>query len=198
MTQDEIIEIAQQCNLIGIRPYLDGIYSGALESFAKLVAAKAIAELESQGKTMKVEGPLHVVCQCDKCKTESQEPVAWWNDTATHIDLNVSGRGTPLYTYPPQRTESVIDKSAAIRIATSLGWSSQRTWIGLTDNEFNELYDRYVPLTCYALLIEKVEAKLKEKNGFAEDSSVTEQNICLKCRSFFCDHTCKTNPEENT
>jgi hypothetical protein len=38
---------------------------------------QAIAELESQGKTMKVEGPLHVVCQCDKCKTESQEPVAW-------------------------------------------------------------------------------------------------------------------------
>ena len=25
-------------------------------------------------KAMKVEGPLHVVCQCDKCKTESQEP----------------------------------------------------------------------------------------------------------------------------
>jgi hypothetical protein len=74
--------------------------------------------------------------------------------------------------------------------------SPQRTWIGLTDDEFNELYDRYVPLTCYALLIEKVETKLKQKNGFAEDSLVTEQNICPKCRSFFCDHTCKTNPEE--
>jgi len=33
-----------------------------------------------------------------------QEPVAWWNNTGTHIDLNVSGRGTPLYTHPPQRT----------------------------------------------------------------------------------------------
>jgi len=33
-----------------------------------------------------------------------QEPVAWWNNTGTHIDLNVSGRGTPLYTTPPQRT----------------------------------------------------------------------------------------------
>lgn len=40
-------------------------------------------------------------------KTE-QEPVAWWNDTGTHIDLNVSGRGTPLYTHPPQRTEPLI------------------------------------------------------------------------------------------
>ena len=56
-------------------------------------------------KTMKVEGPLHVVCQCDKCKAQPEQgPVAWWNDTGTHIDLNVSGRGTPLYTHPLQRT----------------------------------------------------------------------------------------------
>jgi hypothetical protein len=47
----------------------------------------------------------------------------------------------------------------------------QRTWVGLTDDEFNELYDRYVPLTCYALLIEKVEAKLKQKNGYAEEEN---------------------------
>ena len=48
MTQDEIIEMAQECKLIGMRPHLDGIYTEALEDFAKLVAAKAIAELESQ------------------------------------------------------------------------------------------------------------------------------------------------------
>ena len=41
----------------------------------------------------------------------------------------------------------------------------QRTWAGLTDDEFNELYDSYVPTACYALLIEEVEAKLKEKNS---------------------------------
>ena len=40
MTQDEIIEMAQECNLIGIRPHLDGIYSEALVAFANLVAAK--------------------------------------------------------------------------------------------------------------------------------------------------------------
>jgi len=45
--------------------------------------------------------------------------------------------------------------------------AAKRTWVGLTDDEFNELYDRYVPITCYALLIEKVEAKLKQKNGYA-------------------------------
>jgi hypothetical protein len=47
MTQDEIIEMAQQCGLIGMRPHLDGIYSESLEAFAKLVAAK---ELEACAK----------------------------------------------------------------------------------------------------------------------------------------------------
>ena len=41
MTQNEIIEMAQECNLIGMRPHLDGIYSESLVAFAKLVAAKA-------------------------------------------------------------------------------------------------------------------------------------------------------------
>jgi len=40
MKYEEIIEMAQECNLIGMRPHLDGIYSEALEAFANLVAAK--------------------------------------------------------------------------------------------------------------------------------------------------------------
>ncbi len=44
MKQDEIIEMAQECNLIGMRPHLDGIYSEALVAFAHLVAAKATEE----------------------------------------------------------------------------------------------------------------------------------------------------------
>jgi hypothetical protein len=40
MTKDEIIEMAQECKLIGMRPHLDGIYTEALIAFAKLVAAK--------------------------------------------------------------------------------------------------------------------------------------------------------------
>ena len=45
MTKDEIIEMAQECRLIGMRPHLDGIYSEALVAFAKLVAE---AERESE------------------------------------------------------------------------------------------------------------------------------------------------------
>ena len=33
-----IIELAQECKLIGMRPHLDGIYQEALEAFAALVA----------------------------------------------------------------------------------------------------------------------------------------------------------------
>ena len=51
---------------------------------------------------------------CTNCQTitaikealaqpKEQEPVAWMNDMGTHIDLNVSERGIPLYTTPPQR-----------------------------------------------------------------------------------------------
>ena len=40
MTQDEIIEMAQKCGLIGMRPHLDGIYSEVLVAFAKLVEEK--------------------------------------------------------------------------------------------------------------------------------------------------------------
>jgi len=38
MTQDEIMEMAQKCRLIGSDPRLYGIYMDALLSFAKLVA----------------------------------------------------------------------------------------------------------------------------------------------------------------
>jgi hypothetical protein len=39
-----IIEMAQECQLIGMRPHLDGIYQEALEKFAHLVAAAARAD----------------------------------------------------------------------------------------------------------------------------------------------------------
>ena len=57
--------------------------------------------------------------------------------------------------------EPVIDKSAAIRIATALGWTPPRTWVGLTDEEVIVMsrYDLE-----YAALIGEVQRKIKEKN----------------------------------
>jgi hypothetical protein len=38
----------------------------------------------------------------------AQEPVAWWNDMSGVIDLNVSGRGKPLYTAPSQPAQEPV------------------------------------------------------------------------------------------
>ena len=79
-------------------------------------------------------------------KQPEPEPVAWWHDMGDVVDLNVSGRGTPLYTAPPQRE-----------------------WQGLTEYEvgfltvFDGLHDVEVPLL--ANFIRHIEAKLKEKNA---------------------------------
>ena len=39
MDRDTVIALAQECQLIGMRPHLDGIYQESLERFAALVAA---------------------------------------------------------------------------------------------------------------------------------------------------------------
>ena len=76
------------------------------------------------------------------------EPVAWMNRHGackTSLFMEVEAGAKEEYTIPLYTTP-------------------QRTWVGLTDDEFNELYNKYVPEYCSLLLIEKVEAKLKEKN----------------------------------
>jgi hypothetical protein len=71
-----------------------------------------------------IEGPLHVVCQCDKCKAEKQEPVAWLCQKANgHFDVltdQACKKCFPVYTTP-----------------------QQRTWVGLTENERHDLYEKY-------------------------------------------------------
>jgi hypothetical protein len=65
-----------------------------------------------------------------------QEPVAWpvgWVDDGGTVFWKDKppADGADLYT--------VIDKSAAVRIATSLGWEPKRTWVGLTDEEISSI-----------------------------------------------------------
>ena len=63
---------------------------------------------------------------------QKQEPVAWiyefyadMGHKGLAFEEQPSAHNTPLYTHPP-----VIDKSAAIRIATALGWEPKREWVG--------------------------------------------------------------------
>ena len=77
-------------------------------------------------------------------EVEKQEPVAWISPsgalyrTRYHAVGNAEQSLTPLYTHPPQRT-----------------------WVGLTDEEAQWLYDN---CRTPSNLIDMVEAKLKEKN----------------------------------
>ena len=81
-------------------------------------------------------------------------------------------KAADLYTTPPQ-PEPVIDKSAAVRIATSLGWEPKRK--PLTDEEIRRIeltvhgYRRQ-PLDVKAFA-RAIEAKLKQKNGYAEEKN---------------------------
>lgn len=48
MTREDIIRMAQECQLIGIHPHIDGIYQAQLEQFATLVASHEQKKLEEQ------------------------------------------------------------------------------------------------------------------------------------------------------
>ena len=63
MSDMNIIKLAQECQLIGMRPHLDGIYQEALEKFAELVAAQereACARL-IEGRKTGADGLMDVV-----------------------------------------------------------------------------------------------------------------------------------------
>ena len=61
MKRADVIRMAQECNLIGMRPHLDGIYQESIERFAALVAA---AEREACAK----------VCESTPWTTD----IEWW------------------------------------------------------------------------------------------------------------------------
>jgi len=166
MTQDEIIEMADKAdveadNVLNMKgEYHPNWHEVRDEIFAKLVAAKAIAELESQ------------------------EPVAWAHyDTFKNLDSLTRARFKatlatkktdacciPLYTHPPQRTEQclgfdvVIDPSMPANTMKFVE-PPQRTWVGLTTEETLDMFDlNNVYGSKWIEFARTVEAKLKEKN----------------------------------
>ena len=86
-------------------------------------------------------------CGCDSkawCKVERNAALDKMAENAREIGLDY---------------EPVIDKSAAIRIATALGWEPKREWAGLTESEI---------IMCSSISIlrfyDAIETKLREKN----------------------------------
>ena len=124
MTEEELIEMAFKAGVEDSNEYNHLVCTKVeLVAFAKLVAEK---EREQ------------ILFAIKELRGRSQEPVAWMNDMGTHIDLNVSGRGMPLYTTPPQRA-----------------------WVGLTDEEAIQMH---IDCNSVSELFDAIDAKLKYKN----------------------------------
>ena len=88
---------------------------------------------------------LQAADELERLQQLEQEPVAWISPsgalyrTRYHAVANAEQLLTPLFTHPPQRT-----------------------WVGLTDEDMVELFEKYGHKT--AALLDALEAKLKEKN----------------------------------
>jgi len=163
----EVLKQARNAFVWNLNTDLDNI--PACDQWAKMLRKniddldKAIVELESQGKTMKVEGPLHVVCQCDKCKAESQEPVAW------HIGWLVRNSQGKLDLLTELQIDSSLEKYE--RLHKLYTHPPQRTWVDLTDSQIEQIYYdlvkiyRGAPMPWGQIQFGKaLQAKLKEKN----------------------------------
>ena len=94
-------------------------------------------------RSMKVEGPLHVVCQCDKCKAKQEqgEPVAWMTINAYGEEDDIHYENPeghlpegwtykPLYTHPP----NVQSENEPLEY-----WNAVEGWVKL--DEVREHFD---------------------------------------------------------
>jgi hypothetical protein len=79
MTKEEIMEMAQECKLIGLRPHLDGIYFESLEAFAKLVAEKEREACIAHAMTS-AEKAIDVAIKLEReaCATIVDEKIDFW------------------------------------------------------------------------------------------------------------------------
>jgi len=92
-----------------------------LKEFNQFIHDDPNYHIWAKKREAKVEGSLHVVCQCDKCKA-----------------------------HPPQRT-----------------------WVGLTDEDIGDAYVAWDDTNgaSFADFARAIEAKLKQKNGYAEENT---------------------------
>jgi hypothetical protein len=160
MTQNEIIEMATQ-----VYGECDWHKSALLrlEAFVKLVAAKAIAELESQEHNF-----------CSRCGKRT-------NDIHTctpprNIEQDLSEQGRKKSAILGNNIEEMVNNGLPFLTALDTALKvydhhtpklhpPQRTWVGLTDEETKLLWTEhgYRSAMCKPFA-QAVEAKLKEKN----------------------------------
>jgi len=189
MTQ-EIIEMAQECGLIGMRPHLDGIYSEALVAFAKLVTEaererikqandpeieKINAHIQKAMTALEEALAEHAMSEVQRLGQEiEQEPVAWGVDWGKAGDI-------PCVSIIKRLHGGGIEVVAVEYAPYSNAHPPQRTLVGLTDEEIlsDDTLRYYYGMNGGAgpvsqkgkKVIAAIEAKLKQKNGYAEEKN---------------------------
>ncbi|NBX51994.1 hypothetical protein EBT25_19165, partial [bacterium] len=112
---------------------------------------KGLAQPEQEPVAM-VESVATVVSESGN----KEVTMSWWHEPALPV-------GTKLYTHPSQ---NVIDKSAAKRIATTLGWEPKRGWVDVPDEEIKILWIQYrAAMPRYLCFAKALLARSKEKNN---------------------------------
>jgi hypothetical protein len=120
----------------------------------KAKQAMAADKLQRPAQTMKVEGPVHVVCQCEKCKAQpAQEPVAW-TLLLTDEHHGIIGKAGKKFIGAPECYQRVDVYTTP----------PKREWVGLTQKEVQEIHDTYHKRMGPQEFASMLEAKLKEKN----------------------------------
>ena len=148
------------------RDYERGFVDGMQKQMQSSVD-KAVNAMPQPERSMKVEGPLHVVCQCNKCNTQpEQKPVAWMNNK----DFE------PIRVRIMQEAYELADRNDsegynAIKVMcgdVQRMLPPQRTWVGLTDEEIDQglLRSNHALQTAGAWRdgVEWATKQLKEKN----------------------------------
>ena len=113
---------------------------------------------------------------CDKCKAQTQEPVAWIHN---FIDGGISigkrpadlerhpDRWTALYKEPkPCPTCEALARTVMLDQTSHDTTPPQRTWVGLTDEQISTLWDEWKDAVWldHKTWAKAIEAKLKELN----------------------------------
>jgi hypothetical protein len=184
MTQDEIIEVAKQAGFqtgfinymsgLGGYPFVKVIGTGEvlpnLERFAKLVAAKAFQSGYEKGVAAFNEA---VELEREACAKLCDKEVEDWKYDADVVDVAIAIRARGEATHSPQRTEPKVccqEYDTCLESCTPRGTHlAQRTWVGLTVEEIAAccMESTTTQLSFY----NAIEAKLKQKNGFAEEKN---------------------------
>ncbi len=129
-----------------------------------LAYSKVITSLRQAIEQAEKQRHEFVCGECVKCgaSIEKQEPVAWMYDRAKYRENDMRGRQWAFKCV--SQTKPYMDEM--VRNVTPLYTvpQPQREWVGLTEEEVNELEEDQTLETTHDF-ISAIEAKLKEKNG---------------------------------